>query len=172
MTIRASNVSRTALLCLLVGSWTSACERDKAPADKAPADKGPAPASATQHLTAKLPGDWPSQVPAYPGGTIVTNMKVKAVNLLVQRTNDTPAKVLDFYKAQLSGLHLVDSVDKGASQSLTWSDDAQPPLRVRLAVGTNARNSSTFANLRVSHSASDDFEDVATSAGQAGAAAH
>jgi hypothetical protein len=168
MRIRPVDVSSTALFCLLLGSCLGACERDKGPAAQ-----GPSPTSATHRLTAKLPLDWPSQVPAYPGGTIVTGMKRKGVHLVVQRTNDAPAKVLDFYKAQLSTLHLVNSVDKGAAlQSLTWSDDAQPPLRVKLSVGTNTQNNSTFANLRVSHTAIDDAPDVAATAGQAGAAAH
>jgi hypothetical protein len=166
MTMRPSNVSKTALLCLLLGSSISACERDKAPAAQ-----GPSPASTTQHLMAKVPSDWPSQVPVYPGATNVTAMKGNGASIVVQHVNDAPAKVLDFYKAQLSTMHLVDSVDKGATQQLTWSDDAQPPLRVRLNLGTTAGTNSTYATLRVTHSASDDAKDVATAAGQAGAAA-
>src|SRR3954470_10387081 len=132
MRIRPSDVSKAALLCLVLGSWLSACERDKGTAAQ-----GTAPTSTTQPLTAKLPSDWPSQVPTYPGGKILTGMKMKAGDVVVQRTDDAPAKVLEFYKAQLSTLHLVNSVDKGTTQSLTWSDDAQPPLRVKLNVGTN-----------------------------------
>jgi hypothetical protein len=171
MTIRAFDVSRTALLCLLLGSWLSACHRDKDTAAQGTATQSASPSSAAQPLTARLPKDWPSQVPTYPGGKIVTGMNTKAGDLLVLRTNDAPAKVVDFYKAQLSTMHLVKSVDKGAMQSLSWSDDAQPPLRVTLSVGTAAQTNTTFANLKVTHTASDDATDVAAAAGQAGAAA-
>jgi hypothetical protein len=166
MTMRPSDVSRTALICLLLGSWLSACERDKGPAAQ-----GPSPASATQHLTAKLPSGWPSQVPTYPGGRVLTAANVKAVGTLVQGTSDPPAKVVDFYKAQLSALHLVKNVDKGATQSLSWSDDAQPPLRVSLSVRPGSGANSTFAIVRTSHTASDDDTDVAAAAVKAGAAA-
>jgi len=166
MMMRAFEVSKTALLCLLLGSWLSGCERDKAPAAQ-----DPAPTSTTQPLTTKLPKDWPSHVPTYPGAKVMPALKNKGTDLLVQRTNDPPAKVLDFYKAQLSSMHLASSVDKGALQSLTWSDDAQPPLWVRLSVGSSAGAKDTFVNLRVSHAAIGDVADVAPAAGQAGAAA-
>jgi hypothetical protein len=161
MNIRASNVP-TAMLCLLLAAGLGACERDKGPAAQ-----GPAPASVSRPLTTRLPSDWPSQVPTYPGGKILTAGKMKTGGMMVQQTDDAPAKVVDYYKAQLSTMHLVKNVDKGVTQSLAWTDDAQPPLRVSLSVGTNAKTNATFANLRVTHSATD----VAAAPGQAGAAA-
>jgi hypothetical protein len=175
MNIRAFKVSTTALLCLLLAGGLSACERDKGPAAQ-----GPAPGSVSRSLTARLPSDWPSQVPTYPGGKIVTAGKLKTGDMLVQQTEDPPAKVVDFYKAQLSQLHLVKNVDKGAAQSLTWSDDAQPPLRVSLSVGTNTKTKATFANVRVTHAVADEATEAPAAApttappaaaGQAGAAA-
>jgi hypothetical protein len=166
MTIRSSNVSRTALLCLLLGSWVSACQRDKGPAAQ-----GPSPTSATQHLATKLPSDWPSQVPTYPGGTIVSGMKMKLGQTVVQRTADEPAKVMAFYKAQLGGMRLVKSVENGAMQSATWSDDAQPPLRVTLNLGSGEQGKATFATLLVNHLGGSGGPDVAAAAGNAGAAA-
>ena len=165
MNIRAAHVSKTALICLLLAGGLSACERDKAPTAQ-----GPAPASASRYLSTRLPNDWPSQVPTYPGGKVVTAGKMKNGDLVVQQTNDDPAKVVDFYKAQLSTMHLVKNVDKGAMQSLTWADDAQPPLRVSLGVGTNAKTKATFANLRVSHSDAEEAAE-APADGLAGAAA-
>lgn len=169
MPIRSSDVSKTALLCLLLGSWMSACERDKAPAAQGPAAQPPSPTSTTQHLAARLPNDWPKQVPVYPGATILPGLGLKTG--MLQRTSDDPAKVVDFYKAQLSTLHLVSSVDEGAAQSLTWSDDAQPPLRVKLRVGTGAGDNTTMAYLRVFHTAIDDAAQAPAATGQAGATA-
>jgi len=81
-------VKAVALLCLLLCLGASACKRDKGPAAQ-----GPSASGAAQRFTAKLPEDWPSQVPTYPRGTIVTGMSLKAGDTLVQRTTDAPAKV-------------------------------------------------------------------------------
>ena len=161
----ARHVSPAALLCLLLGLGASACK-----GDQGPAAQGPSPSAAAQRFTAKLPEDWPSQVPTYPRGTIVTGMSLKAGDTLVQRTTDTPAKVMDFYKAQLAGMRVINSLDNGVVQSQTWSDDARP-LQVALQLGQGEAGKTTFVTLQLTHVPRAEPGAPTGAAGQAGAAA-
>lgn len=166
MLIQSSKISRTVLCCLLLGAGLSACKRDQDPAAQ-----GPAPTSATQPLKSKLPSDWPSQVPPYPGATIVTGLKMKDRETIVQRTNEPSAKVLEFYKTKLAGMRIVKSSDTGAGQSITWADNAQPPLLVTMKLGNGEAGKATFVSILLSHDEPGAATDVAPSAaGQAGAA--
>ena len=155
-----------ALLCLLLCLGASACKRDKGPAAQ-----GPSASGAAQRFTAKLPEDWPSQVPTYPRGTIVTGMSLKAGDTLVQRTSDAPAKVMDFYKEQLAGMRVIESLDNGAVQAQTWSDDARA-LQVTLQLGQGEGGKATFATLQLTRVPKAEPGAPTGAAGQAGAAAH
>jgi hypothetical protein len=157
MKIGSFNVSRHALFCLLLGIGASTCKRDNG-------------SSSPFAQNVRLPSDWPSQVPAYPGGTIVTGTKLTFGDTLVQRTGDAPAMVLAFYEAQLRGMHVINSVDNGVVQSRTWSNDEEP-LQVTLQLGRGDGDKTTFATLQVTH-VPKAVPGAPTSAGQTGDTAH
>jgi hypothetical protein len=97
----------------------------------------------------KPPEDWPSEVPLYPGAKINMSMKLGRGFTLTLETQDTAAKVAEFYKAQLSSLQQQNSVDLGKGQTLVWSDDKKP-LQVTLALSAPQPDRATRATLIVS----------------------
>ena len=53
--------------------------------------------------TAKVPADWPADVPVYPGARLTAVGAGANVRTLVLTTVDSPAKVSAFYKTNLPG---------------------------------------------------------------------
>ena len=148
MMTRSSSVSHGFTLCLLLG-LAGGCKT-------------------------KLPSDWPSGMPTYPNGTIMSATKWDFGDTLVQRTSDAPEKVREFYQTKLAGMRLGNSLDNGVVQSLTWYDDARP-LQVTLQLGSGDGGKVTFATLQVTHVAKAGAASAAISTsapGQAGTAAH
>jgi hypothetical protein len=94
----------------------------------------------------KVPDDWPKDIPMYPGSKIDMSMKLGAGYTLTQETLDPPAKVAEFYKAQLGKMQSRSSVDIGKNQTLQWSDDRQP-LQVTLALSAGEGSKPTRATL-------------------------
>jgi hypothetical protein len=78
-------------------------------------------ASAQLGTGAKVPDDWPSNVPVYPG-TVQASMAGENGKTVIVQTKDTPAKVSDFYKAKLTGMKKQAEMDLGASKTLAWVD--------------------------------------------------
>ena len=94
----------------------------------------------------KVPDDWPKDVPMYPGSKIAMSMKLGRGYTLTQETPDPPAKVAEFYKAQLGKMQSRSAVDIGKNQTLQWSDDQQP-LQVTLALTAGEGSKPTRATL-------------------------
>jgi hypothetical protein len=94
----------------------------------------------------KVPDDWPKDVPMYPGSKIDLSMKLGNGYTLTQETPDPPAKVAEFYKAQLGKMQSRSSVDIGKNQTLQWTDE-QKPLQVTLALTAGEGSKPTRATL-------------------------
>jgi hypothetical protein len=97
-------------------------------------------------MSGKVPDDWPKDIPMYPGSKIELSMKLGSGYTLTQETPDPPAKVAEFYKAQLAQMQSRSSVDIGKNQTLQWSDE-QKPLQVTLALTAGEGSKPTRATL-------------------------
>jgi hypothetical protein len=64
---------------------------------------------------AKLPDDWPSNVPLYGGAKITAAMASPNGKTVMFETKDPPAKVADFYKEKLASLTKVTELDLGGT---------------------------------------------------------
>ena len=96
-----------------------------------------------------LPPDWPSEVPAYPGGKITMSMKLGKGFTLAQETADAPAQVVEFYRAKLAHLKQEAALDMGAGQTLIWADQRKS-LQITCSVARAKGREQTTVTLIVS----------------------
>jgi hypothetical protein len=73
---------------------------------------------------AKLPDGWPSSIPQYPGSSVVSSMASPVGKTAVLNTTDSPQKVHDFYKGQIS-MKLATDVDANGSKVMAFRDGAK-----------------------------------------------
>lgn len=71
---------------------------------------------------AKLPDNWPSDVPVYPGAAIRASMSTNEGSTLSLETTDAIDKVSSFYKGKLSGFKKEAEMDMGATKIVSFSD--------------------------------------------------
>lgn len=73
-----------------------------------PEPKGPQPATTAQGLkydlnaASRIPADFPTDIPQYPGGKIITAMNVGGIATLTQDTKAKPADVIAWAKQQFT----------------------------------------------------------------------
>ncbi len=98
---------------------------------------------------AKLPDDWPSAVPAYPGGKVVFAAKsasgTKDTWSASFETTDSKEKVGEYYKGNMSGFKQNSSMDLGTSSAQIWQS---PKYDVSVMIG--AESAKTSVTLSVS----------------------
>ena len=91
----------------------------------------------------KLPSDWPSYLPAYPGAKIMTSVTnaQRQENTASMLTTDSPDKVMAFYKASLTSASFksTGNVNLGELRSDTYShsDGRQVVITV---IGSDPKN--------------------------------
>lgn len=79
---------------------------------------------ATYGEAAKLPDNWPDDVPAYPGGKLATAMSAPQMTTGSFTTSDSAEKVIAFYKGKLTAWKKVSELDQGpTSKILTVAKD-------------------------------------------------
>lgn len=71
---------------------------------------------------AKLPDNWPSDVPVYPGAAIRASMSTNDGSSLSLETTDSIDKVSSFYKGKLSGFKKEAEMDMGATKIVSYSE--------------------------------------------------
>jgi hypothetical protein len=81
-----------------------------------------------QFGTAKLPDDWPSEIPVYPGAKLLTAMtttdKGVSGHVLTLETTDSVDKVITYYKSKLSGYKSMLDMSSGEGHTLALENDA------------------------------------------------
>lgn len=79
---------------------------------------------ATYGEAAKLPDNWPDDVPAYPGGKLATAMSTPQMVTGSFTTSDSPEAAIAFYKSKLTTWKKVSELDQGpTSKILTLAKD-------------------------------------------------
>lgn len=73
---------------------------------------------------AKLPDDWPSDVPAYPGKIQVSSSTPESKVVMI-KTSDDGSKVLAFYKSKLSGAKKVAEATIGTNTTGVWTQGSE-----------------------------------------------
>ena len=69
---------------------------------------------------AKLPDDWPSSVPVYPGSTVVASFSANDGKMVHLETKDSVDEVTKFYKDKLSGFTKEAELDLGGNRTIAY----------------------------------------------------
>lgn len=72
---------------------------------------------------AKVPDDWPSSVPVYPGATVQAAMTTDKGKAVILQSKDPATKIADFYKGKLSGMKKMAEMDLGKAKTISFQDD-------------------------------------------------
>ncbi len=94
---------------------------------------------------AQLPDGWPKDVPAYPGGTIMTSVKTPQGLTVSVTTPDSADKVKAFYKGKLPGT-VEGEVDMGGMKTISTKDGNR-----EIVVAITSGGSTTNVMLSVSN---------------------
>ena len=81
----------------------------------------------------KVPEDWPSDVPVYPGSKVTMSMSSVGQHVLTLETTDTPEQAVAFYKSKLSALKQEATMATEQQTMLAYKDDTG--RRVQLSIG-------------------------------------
>lgn len=81
----------------------------------------------------KVPEDWPSDVPLYPGGKVTMSMSSAGQHVLSLETADTPDQAVAFYKSKLSAMKQEATMTTEQQSMLAFKDDTG--RRVQLSIG-------------------------------------
>lgn len=71
--------------------------------------------------SAKLPGDWPSDVPVYPGAKILAAMTANGGRSLTLQSPDAPDKIAEYYKSKLGTFKKESELDMGAAKMVAFT---------------------------------------------------
>lgn len=102
-------------------------------------DKG---TTATVGAQAKLPDHWPSDVPVYPGASIVGSVDSDDGQMVTLESTDAPDKVISFYKSKLSSYKKEGEMDTGDFKLLTMKSGQH-----QVAVATSGKDGKTSVQL-------------------------
>jgi hypothetical protein len=81
----------------------------------------------------KVPEDWPSDVPLYPGAKVTMSMSNAGQHVLSLETTDTPEQAVEFYKSKLSALKQEGTMATEQQTMIAYKDETG--RRVQLAIG-------------------------------------
>lgn len=91
----------------------------------------------TAGSAARLPDDWPADVPPYPGAKLAGAFSSPQSMSITMQTDDDPPKVASFYKDKLRGMKNTATLDLGAQQVLTF-DESKRTVSVTVGAGNSA----------------------------------
>lgn len=140
---------------IALGSGAAGCERTGATREPPPApaavaaNVGSAGGASGGQLfegSAALPAEWPSDVPVYPGATVLSAEAVAHGFELSSETGAGAERVIAFYRERLGHLEHRGSMQMGTKQTLSWSKD-EPPMSVTLSVVEEDRAEHTSVTL-------------------------
>lgn len=98
----------------------------------------------------KLPGDWPQDVPVYPGAKISMSVGIENNHQLLLETTDSQDKAAEFYKSKFSSWKLEFSTGVGGSQITRYKEESTGRF-VQMTIGgkSNTNPPLTIINLIV-----------------------
>lgn len=96
---------------------------------------------------AKLPEDFPKEVPLYPGAKITAVMSMGAGHTVTLTTSDDRDAVIGYYKKQLSGFKQLMAADTEEAQLLSLQKDK---LTVNVSASRNGPQGQTVIALVIS----------------------
>jgi hypothetical protein len=110
-------------------------------------------ASVAWGASAKVPDDFPKNVPIYPGasikGSVSTNDRGKSGFVLTMDCSDTPDPVVTYYKTQLgSSMKSTMDMSSGLGHMMTFQDEANKQV-VNVVINGDERTHRTTISLQV-----------------------
>jgi hypothetical protein len=94
----------------------------------------------------KVPDNWPSDVPVYPGVTVKASLQGNGNRTLVLESTDSPEKVVAFYKGKLSGMKQEADMNMNGSMMLSFDDT---PKQRKVLITAAVQGDKTAVNLAV-----------------------
>ncbi len=94
----------------------------------------------------KVPDDWPKDIPVYPNTKVKASLQGNGTRTLMMESEDSPDKVVAFYKSKLSSLEEEASMNTNGSWLLSFKDK---PGKRTVMVTAALENEKTALNLAV-----------------------